>query len=87
MYNYSKVKGKIKEIFGTQKAFSQAMGLSVPTISDKLNNKTEWSQSEIKKAAKLIHIEKNDIPIYFFNDLVQLNEQDFSKCDSDTTHN
>lgn len=71
MYNYSKVRGKIREIYGTQEAFSKAIGLSTTTVSDKLNNKVEWTQSEIAKISNLIFINKDEIPVYFFNDEVQ----------------
>lgn len=33
MFQYSKLKGKIVEIFGSQKKFAEAMGLSERTIS------------------------------------------------------
>lgn len=40
MFDYSKLKGKIKEVFGTQSAFAKAMGLSGVSLSSKLNNIT-----------------------------------------------
>ena len=33
MFDYSKLKGKIKEVFGTQSAFAKAMGLSGVSLS------------------------------------------------------
>ena len=47
--SYAKLRGRIREVFGTDEAFSKAMGLNKATISKKLNNKTDWSLS-------LIHI-------------------------------
>ena len=38
-FNYAKLLGKIVEIFGTQRKFAEAMGLSERTISLKLNGK------------------------------------------------
>ena len=49
-FEYAKVKGKIREKFGTQADFASAMGLSATTISDKLNNKSPWTQKEIDSA-------------------------------------
>lgn len=65
-FNYSKLMGKIVEVFGTQLRFSEAMGLSERTISLKLNSKVEWKQSEINKACSLLGIDISDIPAYFF---------------------
>ena len=65
-FNYSKLLGKIVEVFGTQLRFSEAMGLSERTISLKLNSRVEWKQSEITKACRLLDINISEIPIYFF---------------------
>ncbi len=65
-YNYAALLGKIVETFGTQANFSKAMGLSEHTISQKLNGKSEWRQTEILKACRLMGIEKEHIPKYFF---------------------
>ncbi len=70
MFNYDKLKGKIKEKFGTQENFAKAMELSNTSVSFKLNNKSEWSQQEISKAARLLEIADNEISLYFFAALV-----------------
>lgn len=75
MFDYSKVRGKIREKFNTQDEFASAMGFSKTTLSYKLNNKVEWTQKEIEKAAELLEIEKAEIPLYFFNAIVQEPEQ------------
>jgi len=64
-FDYSKLKGKIKEVYNTQEAFASAMGMSTTSISAKLNNKVEWSQKEISKAVKLLQISQEEIPAYF----------------------
>lgn len=69
--DYSRLNGKIVEVFGTQKCFSEAMGLSERSISLKLNSKAEWKQGEIKKACSLLSIPLDDIPVYFFKAKVQ----------------
>lgn len=66
MFNYCKLEGKIKEVFDTQSKFALAMNVSNVTISQKLNNKSEWTQSEIEKASELLGISKDEIPAYFF---------------------
>lgn len=66
MFDYSKLKGRIKEIFETQNAFAKALGLSPVSVSDKLNNKSQWTQKEIDTACVLLGIESVEIPVYFF---------------------
>lgn len=70
-FEYSKLRGKIKEVFNTQEAFAEAMETSTTSISAKLNNKTPWSQKEIDKASEVLSIPKDKIPIYFFTPKVQ----------------
>lgn len=72
-FNYAKLLGKIVEIFGTQRRFAEAMGLSERTISLKLNGKMGWKQAEIVKASSVLSIPENSIVEYFFTRQVQLN--------------
>ena len=65
-FDYSKLKGKIREVFNTQSAFAEAMGMSTTSLSAKLNNKIVFSQNEIENAVKLLKIKKEEIPAYFF---------------------
>ena len=57
-FNYAKLKGRIKEKYGTQEGFANAIGISPTTISFKINGKAKWQQDEIVKAAKLLEIQK-----------------------------
>jgi transcriptional regulator with XRE-family HTH domain len=66
MFNYAKLRGRIKEIFDTENVFAKNLGISQTSLSQKLNNKVEFTQKEIKKAIELLHIPKEEIPIYFF---------------------
>ena len=65
-FNYSKLRGKIKEVFETQKAFAKAMNVSAVSLSAKLNNQVSFKQAEINKACELLGIDKEFIPLYFF---------------------
>ena len=58
--DYSKLKGRIKEKYGSQQDFAKAIGLSEKNISDKLNNKSYWKQSDIDAATELLGIKKED---------------------------
>lgn len=65
-FDYSKLRGRIKEVFGTQEHFANAMSMSNTSVSLKLNNQREWTQREIDKATKLLGIEDHEITLYFF---------------------
>lgn len=70
-FQYNKLRGRIKEICGTNEEFAKRMELSVATISMKLNNKSQWTQPEIFKAVSVLSINSSDIPAYFFTPAVQ----------------
>lgn len=65
-YDYRKLLGKIKEVFGTQAAFARALDISERALSLKLTGKRMWSQPLITKAAELLGISKVEIAEYFF---------------------
>ena len=45
-YDYRKLRGRIKEKFGTQSIFAKEIGLSDVSVSNKLNNNVDWGQQE-----------------------------------------
>ncbi|HJA24701.1 MAG TPA: DUF739 family protein [Candidatus Fournierella merdigallinarum] len=75
MFDYSKLLGKIKEIYKTQDAFAIALGIGRVSLSQRLNNRMDFSQNEIKKACELLGLAEGDIPAYFFTPKVQKSEQ------------
>ncbi len=70
-YDYSKLRGKIKEIFGRQEDFALDMLLSPVSLSAKLNNKVEFTQAEMNRACKLLGIPVEFIHLYFFSKKVK----------------
>lgn len=70
-YNYNKLKGRIKEFFGTQELFAESIGLSATSINNKLNNKTPWTQEEIYLSITRLHIEPIEIQEIFFTKIVE----------------
>lgn len=72
-YNYSKLRGRIIEKFGTQAKFATKMGVSERTLSLKLNGEIYFKQNEITKASHLLDIPDDEVMVYFFNQEVQLN--------------
>lgn len=66
IFDYSKLKGKIKEKFNTQDNFASALGIGRVSLSQRLNNQLEFDAKEILKAIKLLELTEEDIPEYFF---------------------
>ena len=75
VFDFSKLKGRIKEIYGTQSSFAIAMLMNEATLSNKLNNNVEFSPKEIVRALLLLSIDFNKVKDYFFTLKVQKNEQ------------
>lgn len=70
-YDYSKLKGRIREMFGTNRAFAAAINRSERTVSLKLNNLLPWSQKEIDDTCIALCIPYAEIDTYFFAKKVQ----------------
>lgn len=71
IYNYSKLRGKIKEKFGTQTVFASQFPMSEATLSKKLNSNIGFSQKEMQKTCDLFYEPYSMIPAYFFTYKVQ----------------
>jgi transcriptional regulator with XRE-family HTH domain len=65
-FDYNKLRGRIKEMYGTQDAFAEAIGIGRVSLSEKLNNKVEFKQREINKACDVLKIPIEDMTDYFF---------------------
>lgn len=65
-YEYRKLKGRIKEIFGTQSEFARALDLSRNSVTNKLVGRTEFSQSDVEHWAKLLDIDRTEYGLYFY---------------------
>lgn len=66
IYDYGKLMGLIKERYGTQEIFAGKLGMGRVSLSQRLNNKLEFRQSEIKAMIDLLEIPKDQIVSYFF---------------------
>lgn len=65
-YDYSKLLGKIKEVYGTQEIFAKQLGISRTSLNQRLTGKLEFSQNEISKSMKLLGEPYTEIDRYFF---------------------
>ena len=66
IYNYDKLRGRIREILKSESKYAEAMGLSNASISAKLNCDVYFSITEIDKTISLLNIPTNEIYDYFF---------------------
>lgn len=73
--NHDKLKGKIKEVLGTQSKLAERIELDETTISNKINSNTYFTQKEVLKICDVLNIKHEEIPAYFFKVKVRENEQ------------
>lgn len=66
VYDYSKLRGKIVEVFGSAREFAAAFPMSERALSLKMNGGRGWSQTQITRAMELLGISQDEIPAYFF---------------------
>lgn len=56
MLDYSYLKSKIYEKYGSNEKFANALGISNSSLSLRLNNKKDFTQSEILKTMELLNL-------------------------------
>lgn len=67
---YPELKGKIAAVYGSQEMFAKVVGLQPITVSRRLNGQTAFTRDEIIRWAAALHIDKNEIISYFFDEKV-----------------
>ncbi|OUP19132.1 DUF739 family protein [Gemmiger sp. An194] len=65
-FDYSKLRGKIIEKYGSQNVFASKYGVSVNSLSRKMNNKTRFTSDDIVRISELLEIPKERVGEYFF---------------------
>ena len=65
-FNYSKLRGRMIELYGTITDTADAAGLRRDMVSLALNGKRAFTQTEISILAKTLKIPSEEIGIYFF---------------------
>lgn len=65
-FDYSKLRGRIIEMYGSQSRFVDAFGVSENTMSMKLNNKVRFNSDDIVTITKMLKIPQEEVGIYFF---------------------
>lgn len=64
--SFPKLRGAIREKFGTQEAFACAMGMHPTTLSSKLQSRVDWTRKEMERVGSLLGIPKEELMSYFF---------------------
>lgn len=64
--DYSNLRGRIRAKFKTQEVFAAAIGMHPSSLSKKLNDASEWTSKEIRRASDVLGILPEEIPQYFF---------------------
>lgn len=69
-YDYSKLKGKLREKALVYKAFAEILGLSESSVSERLNNNAQFTQEEMEKTMLFLEIPLEEVERYFFTHIV-----------------
>lgn len=66
-YDFSKLKGRIREKLGTQKEYSERIGISEGYLYKIFANDSKFDQDDIENsiAPDVLDIERKEIPDYF----------------------
>lgn len=65
-YSYRKLRGRIVEIYGTMEAFSRELRISKVSMSNKMNGKSNFSQSDMERWGTALDIPTEEYGLYFF---------------------
>lgn len=81
LWDYSRLRGLIRMKYRTQANFAEAIGVSAVTLSLRLNNHAQFTQSEMAKTIRTLEIPSSEITSVFFTP----NDQ-FSTLDQKSEH-
>lgn len=65
-FNYSKLRGKIRECNLSQEQLAKAIGINKGSLSSKLNGQYAFTTKEIDSICKTLDISNDEIGDYFF---------------------
>lgn len=71
MTNEKKLKAKIVESGFNQEQIAEMLGLTIATFNYKVNGKSEFKASEIKKLCEILSLTESDCMAIFFADAVE----------------
>ena len=65
--DYAKLRGRIKEKYGTETNFASEIGKTKAWLSAILNNKISLKKSTMELFIEYLDIDSSEINVYFFN--------------------
>ena len=76
-YDFSKIRGRIKEKLGSEAKFAEKLDISSASLSSKFNNRSDFTTSEISRATDedVLDISTEEIGSYFFTRKLELNSR------------
>lgn len=76
-YDFSKVRGRIKEKLGSEAKFAEKLEISSAALSSKFNNRSDFTATEISRATDedVLDIPMKEIGVYFFTRQLELNSK------------
>ena len=66
-FTYLKLRGRIVEKYRTLEAFAEAIGVSVVSVSKKLNAKSQFTQKDIILWSRALDIPETEISDFYFS--------------------
>lgn len=69
--NTNKLKGRIVEIFGSQRKFAEHIGKSEITVTKKLSGASQFSLNDITEWCNALDIQSDEVGLYFFANELQ----------------
>lgn len=70
MRDYALLRGRIKEKLKNEYVLAEKLNCSKATLSKKLNDEVDFTQTEIENVCTILEIERIDISSYFFTSKV-----------------
>lgn len=76
-FDFSKLRGRIKEKLKYEAIFADKIGISQASLSSKFNNKSDFTATQIIKSSEedVLDIPQNEIGEYFFTKKLELNSR------------
>lgn len=66
IYDYSKLRGRIVEKYGSMSRFAEEIGISKNSMSKRMTGITQFSQSDVELWCRLLDIGNEEIPDFFY---------------------
>lgn len=66
-FDYTLLKLRIKDVFGSQQKFAEALKISKQYLNMKLNSRTSMTTEDVIRYSEMLKISPDDYKFYFFS--------------------